>query len=122
MAILATANPMFQRAMRIIESITNANPAQVVTTFDHQYVTGMIVRLNIPKGYGMVQANTLYAPITVIDDVTFSIDIDTTYMEPFATPVSFPESSQYAQVTPIGEVNSMLNAATQNILPYPFNP
>lgn len=86
MSILAIENPVFQRAMRIISNVTNANPAVVTTTFDHQYLTGMIVRLIIPKGYGMTQANQLYAPIVVTGDTTFTIDIDTTMFDRFASP------------------------------------
>lgn len=85
MSILAVENPVFQRAMRIISNITNAHPAVITTTFDHQYLTGMIVRLMIPKGYGMAQANQLYAPIVVTGDTTFTIDIDTTYFDQFIT-------------------------------------
>lgn len=83
MSILADQNPVFQRAMRVISSITNDYPAVVTTTFAHQYLTGLIVRLNIPKGYGMTQANQLYGPIIVTGDSTFTIDIDTTYFDPF---------------------------------------
>ena len=118
MATLAIQFPVFQRAMRVIGAISNDNPATVVTTIDHQYITGMIVRLNLPKGYGMDQANQLYAPIIVVDDVTFTIDIDTTHFEPFSVPVTFPQDRQYPQVTPIGSINSILTAATQNRLPY----
>jgi len=119
MSILATENPVFQRAMRIISSITNANPAVVTTTFDHQYLTGMIVRLNIPRGYGMTQANRLYGPIIVTGDTTFTIDIDTTHFDIFAAPSTFPENQQSAQVTPIGELSDTLLNATQNVLPFP---
>ncbi len=86
MSILAIENPVFQRAMRIISNITKGYPAVVTTTFDHQYRDGMIVRLIIPKGYGMTQANQLYAPIIVTGDTTFTIDIDTTTFDRFASP------------------------------------
>lgn len=86
MSILADPNPVFQRAMRIISDITRSNPAVVTTTFNHQYQTGMIVRLLIPAGYGMTQANQLYAPIVVTGDMTFTIDIDTTSFDRFASP------------------------------------
>jgi len=118
MAILAQQYPVFQKAMRIISDITNAYPASVTTTFNHQYVTGMIVRLNIPAGFGMLEANQLYGPIIVTGDTTFTIDIDTTNFNAFSAPVSYPESYQSAQVTPIGEISSTLKAATQNVLPY----
>jgi hypothetical protein len=118
MAILAQQYPVFQRAMRIISDITNASPAIVTTTFNHQYETGMIVRLWIPDGYGMVQANRLYGSIIVTGDTTFTIDIDTTNFEAYTTPSTYPQNRQYAQVVPIGEVTSLLTSATKNALPY----
>jgi hypothetical protein len=193
MSILVVSEPIFQRAMRVISSITNAYPAVVTTTTDHQYITGMIIRLNIPKGFGMQQANQKFGKIIVTGDTTFSIDIDTTGMDQFLslislgntngsgnisgtistnvvpleigqsffigeesyltivdngalysdgdgsgtfdvstgvysitgapastaayfTQVLYPLSLQYAQCTPIGELNSMLDASTQNVL------
>ena len=118
MAILAQRFPVYQPSMRIIASISNANPAVVTTTFAHQYLTGTIVRLNFPLGYGMEQANQLTGEIVVTGSTTFSINIDTTLFDPFKTPVTFPEDTQYPQVVPIGENSLTLKAATVNSLPY----
>lgn len=115
MTILAQQYPVFQPAMRIISALTNANPAAVTTTFDHQYETGMIVRLDVPLGYGMVQVNQMVGVITVTGSDTFIIDIDTTTFDVFAAPVS-PE--QYAQCVPVGELAETVRFATQNVLPY----
>ena len=117
MTILAVANPVFQPAMRIISNITNGYPAQVTTTFAHQYITGTIVRLYVPAGYGMVEANQLKGPIVVTGDTTFTIDLDTTSFTAYSAPV-LSDDMQYAQVVPIGEVNGILTAATRNVLPY----
>lgn len=116
--ILASQYPVFKPAMRIISTITNAYPAAVTTTFNHNYVTGTIVRLIIPLGYGMIQANQLYASIVVTGDTTFTINIDTTQFSPFTTPMTSPDDDQYAQSVPIGEVNSTLQASVRNVLPY----
>ena len=118
MSILANPFPAFQRAMRIISNITNANQAVVTTTFNHQYITGMIVRLNVPNGFGMTQVNQQYAPIVVTGNTTFTIDLNTTNYDIFTTPSSYPQSYQSATVTPIGELNNLLTAATVNVLPY----
>jgi hypothetical protein len=116
----ANPSPIFQPAMRIIESITNSNPAIVTTTFNHDFVTGTIVRLDIPPADGMQQANGMTGAIVVISGDTFEIDIDTTHFEPFAIPVAPLQKQQVcAQVVPIGEVNQILTAATQNVLPFP---
>jgi len=118
--------PTFQRAMRNILSITQDENALVTTTFDgvnpgvHQYSTGLIVRLYVPYGFGMVRANQLEGPITVINDTQFTVPIDTTNFDAFVVPAFQPGAfGTPAQVVPIGELNSMLIEATQNILPYP---
>jgi len=124
MAILANPFPTYQPSMRIISAITNAFPAQVTTTFAHQYVTGTIVRLDIPNGFGMTQANQLFGLIVVTSPTTFSIAIDTTMFDTFVIPTytllpsGLVISQQQAQSTPIGEDNNMLTAAVQNVLPY----
>ena len=115
----ADPNPIFQPAMRLISAITQANPAVVTTTFAHQYITGTIVRLDIPFSDGMQQANGLFGPITVLSSTTFSITIDSTNFDPFAIPMSpSPHVNTCAQVVPIGEVNQILTAAVQNVLPF----
>lgn len=118
--------PTFQRAMRNILSITQEENALVTTTFDgttpgnHQYSTGLIVRLYVPNGFGMVQANELSGPITVINDTQFTIPIDTTGFDAFVVPAYQPGNfGTPAQVVPVGEVNDLLTEATQNVLPYP---
>lgn len=113
MSIQALESPTFQPAMRIVTAITNANPAAVTTSFDHDYVTGTIVRLIIPDGFGMLQADGLFSDITVTGLDTFTIDIDTTKFDTFAVPGS---NVQYAQVVPIGEISSTLAAAFTNVL------
>jgi len=118
MSILAIPFPTYQQAMRIISNITNDSSAQVTTTFDHQYKTGLVVRLYVPNGYGMVQVNQLAGSIVVVDDITFNIDIDTRYFDVFIVPITYPENAQYPTVVPIGEINANLDQATKNVLPY----
>lgn len=116
---IAIRFPVFQPAMRIITAITNSYPAIVTTSFDHQYVDGTIVRLYIPPADGMQQANQLFGPIIVLSPTTFSIDIDTTSFDVFAIPSAPPPFiNTCAQSVPFAEINSTLNAAVQNVLPY----
>lgn len=123
--------PTFQQAMRNILSITNAENALVTTTFDgvnpgdHQYSSGLIVRLIVPEGFGM-QLSTpqvgieSVGAITVINSTQFTIPIDTTNLDPFVVPSFQPgHYGTPAVVTPVGEINSQLDQATRNILPYP---
>ena len=118
MAILAFRNPIFQPAMRIISSITNAYPAEVTTSFDHLYATGMICRLNIPVGFGMQQANQLYGEIIVTSATTFTINIDTSLMDAYVISGTFPFSYQSGQVTSIAENNNTILNAVRNTLPH----
>lgn len=122
MSIQAQTFPVFQPAMRIITNITNGYPAVVTTSFAHQYTTGLIVRLILPPGYGMEQANQQFSNITVIDTTNFSINLDTTLYRAFILPpvtTEYPWSpTEYAQSIPIGEVNSTVYLATKNVLPY----
>lgn len=114
----ANPNPTFQPAMRLIAAITNSNPATVTTTFDHNYITGTIVRLDITHACGMQQANQFFGPIQVTGLTTFTIPLNTTDFDPFVIPVSpNPHINRCSQVVPIGEVNSILAASTQNVLP-----
>jgi len=113
MPILAVATPIFQPAMRIITNITNSNPVVITTSFDNQFVTGLIVRLYIPQGYGITELNHVEAPITVLTNTTFSMPIDTINMSAYITPAG---AEQFPQVVPTGEINSILYAATRNIL------
>ena len=112
------ANTMFVPARKIITAITNANPAVVTTSTAHDYISGLIVRIDIPEEtsletHGMPQIDQEYAPISVIDDTNFSIAIDTRAYAPFVVPV--PEY-QYAQSVPIGEINEILAGALHNSL------
>lgn len=115
MSIQAQTYPVFQPAMRIITNVTNGFPAIVTTSFAHQYDTGLIIRLILPPGYGMDQVNQKFSQINVIDETSFSIDIDTTDFQPFVTPES---PTQFAQAIPTGEINSTVYLATRNVLPY----
>jgi len=113
--------PTYQPSMRLIESITNSFPAHVTTTINHQYVNNMVVRLDIPPAFGMIQANQLFGNIVVTGNTTFDIDIDTTLFDSFVTPaLPEPHLNSYAQSVPIGSRTGTLdlNPAVKNVLPY----
>lgn len=111
--------PVFKPAMRLIAGITTANPAVVTTTFAHGYISGTIVRLDIPAADGMQQIDGFVGAINVTGSTTFQVNVDATNYTPFAIPVSpDPHVNTCAQVVPIGEVDSILDAAVRNVLPY----
>lgn len=116
MVILAQQDPTYQPATRIIIALTKGYPAQVTTSFAHDYLSGTIVRLVIPPGYGMTQANKKIGTITVTGNDTFTIDLDTTSYDAFTIPLYFPEDFQHPQVIPIGSTNDNLKIATRNVL------
>lgn len=114
----ANPSPTFQPAMRLIAAISQANPCIVTTTFNHQYITGTIVRLLIPIGMGMRQLNEQDGAITVTGPTTFSFPADTTLLSPFVIPMDPPPWQNIcAQVVPVGEINETLLASTINVLP-----
>lgn len=116
---IAIQNPVFKPAMRLIAAITNSNPMLVTTTFAHGYVSGTIVRLDIPPADGMQQADQSTGAILVTSPTTFTMEIDSTHYDVFAIPVSPPPFvNTCAQVVPIGEINQILTAAVRNVLPY----
>ncbi len=118
MSIQAQQYPSYQPAMRIITDITNGFPAQITTSFAHQYSSGMIVRLILPPGYGMQEINQRQFDITVNSTTTFTINIDTTFFSVFTIPSTAPNNLQYAQAVPTGEINSTSYFAVRNVLPY----
>jgi hypothetical protein len=115
MPILAVVSPTFQPAMRIITNISNSNPCVITTSFANEYVTGLIVRLYVPQGYGITILNHVEEAITVLTTTSFSMPIDSSNMAAFIVPLP-PLNDQYPQVVPTGEINSILYAATRNVL------
>jgi len=111
--------PTFYPAMRPVDSITRTDPVVISTSFDHNYVTGTIVRIYVSKEYGMPQIDKLFGAITVTSSDTFTMPIDATLFQEFVIPVPIPDkTNSYPHVVPIGEINSILTAAVQNVLPY----
>lgn len=111
----ANPDPTFQPAMRIISSITQADRAVITTSFDHDYVDGLIVRLYVPKEYGMYQIDKKSGVITVLSDDTFRLDINTNNYDAF----SIPADARYLPVTalciPIANTLNDYNVAVRNV-------
>ena len=114
----AESSPTYEPAMRLVTSITNAEQATVTTSFDHDYLAGLIVRFVVPDAYGMKQLSTMTGQIlTVPTTDPFTIDIDTIAFDTFIN-VGVPTwyLNKTAQVVPVGEINSSLAQATRNVL------
>ncbi len=120
MPILALQNPTFQPAMRVIASITQANPAVVTTTFDHNYQTGEVVRIVIARGNGMQQIDKIKRNITVTGNTTFTFPIDSRTFDTYVVPPTQPgQFFTQSQVLPVGEVNNSVRLAPRNVLRTP---
>lgn len=113
MAVVALTSPVFTPAARVVTNITNGFPAIVTTSFSHGYMDELIVRLLVPYGWGMTQANQLFGDIIVLSPTTFSVSIDTTFFGAFVTPAI---QLQMPQVVPFAEDNDTLINAVQNVL------
>lgn len=113
----AIVNPKFMPAARDIAAMTNTFPLQVTTTFDHSYLSGLIVRLYIPRNFGMVVLNRVKGSILVTGPTTFIMNIDSTHLDPFVIPPDQPgDNGTPAQVVPIGEDADILTQSFVNIL------
>jgi hypothetical protein len=74
----------------VVTDVTVSSPAIVTTDVAHGYISNQIIRLLIPKEYGMnINAS---GAITVINSTSFSIDIDTSNQYPFVTPTAVPNT------------------------------
>lgn len=113
----AIVNPKFMPAARDIVAITKAFPLQVTTSFAHSYLSGLIVRLYIPVNFGMVILNKVKGSIVVTGPTTFTMNIDSTYLDPFVVPPDQPGNNLTpAQVVPVGEDTDILTQSFVNIL------
>lgn len=106
---------MYIPQSRIIQSITNSQVPTVTTIEDHLYNDLQFIRLVIPVGYGMEPLNNFLGSIQVTGADTFTINIDTTRMNPFIPPV---DPRQFAQTIPSGEKSSPLTKGVINVAPF----
>ena len=95
------SSPSFKPTTRLISSISKGSTTIITTSTAHDYETGMTVRILVPgdvntatKGtagpVGMTQINKLSGKITVIDNYSFYIDIDSSNFDDFAIPGTWP--------------------------------
>lgn len=103
----------WNRINRVVSAITQASPAVVTTTTNHNYKDGLYVRFYFPEDFGMSLLNGQVFLITVLSSNTFSIPIDTTAMDAFSVPMN---SAQSPQVIPVGEISGTLINAERNTL------
>jgi len=111
--------PTYRPSVTLIAAITNAETAQITTTFAHNYQPLLVVRILVQdREFGMPQINQQVGTIlTVIDTLNFTIDINTSTYDAFVYPVSLNHfTNAYPSVVPVGEDNSTLYQALHNVL------
>lgn len=88
----------FEPKRYYISAITQASPAVVTTSLDHDIQVGEIVSFRIPYEYGMIQLNHRYYTVIGVTNDTLTMDVDTRSYIPFSDQGS---NTQYpAQVIP----------------------
>ena len=98
----------------MITGITAANPGVIRVSTNHGMAIGGRVRIVVPAGFGMTQANGLLATITAVGVNTITTDIDTTAFTAFAFPLVAGFPATFAQVVPVGEVATILSQSSTN--------
>ncbi len=93
-----------------ISAITQSFPCVITASANtdqtNTYVTGQLIRLNVPKSFGMYQINGQVAKVTAVNGSNITVPIDSTQYDPFVIPASTAE--QPASLSPAGSRNLTL--------------
>lgn len=113
---IVNTQELFYPRKRYVTNVTQAANAQVSTTIAHGLTPGQEIRFNIPAVSGMVQLNAdplnNYFPTSssvpvivqsVVDDFTFTVNINTTGYTAFTWPTIAQQPSSFPEMTPVGE-------------------
>jgi len=101
---------LFYPRRRVVTFISQAVNATVATAIAHGLTVGQEVRFTIPAVSGMVQLNSSNANnyvaatiLSVIDDYSFTINVNTTGFTAFTYPTVAQQPSSFPVVNPVGE-------------------
>ena len=102
----------------VITAITQTFPMVVTVsvnpvTESNTYQYGQVVRLTIPKSYGMQQANGLTSKIVSVNGLNLTLEVDATIFDPFVVPSGNAE--QPASLAPSGSRNLEYNNSTTQV-------
>lgn len=97
-----------------ITAITKSNPMELTVSVDsvtasNTYLAGQLVKLFIPFGYGMQQANGIQAKIINRDGNQIFLDVDSRQWDSFSVPAS---GEMPASMAPAGSRNLEYNNNT----------
>lgn len=108
----------------LITAITNAYPMVVTYTVPstgaNTYIPGQLVRLFVPKSYGMFQADGLTGEILENTVNTMKLNIDSRQFDLFSPPIN-PKAEQPASLSPSGSRNLQYSNQTTQIAFQPLN-
>lgn len=117
-----TVNPYLVGVINIpsgleITAITKTCPMVITITVNvekaaNTYIPGQRLRLDIPHGYGMQQANGLTVCITSVSGNNISVDVDARSFDTFSVPVS---GAMPASISPSGSRNLAFSNSTTQI-------
>lgn len=103
----------------LITAITRSAPMVITveignpTTEANTYIVGMNVRLQVPRPYGMYQANGLVGTILGINSNDFVLSLDSSGFDSFVIPSGNVE--QPASIAPFGSRNLQYNNSTGKV-------
>lgn len=101
----------------LITNITQSFPMvisfTVPSTGSNTYIPGQLVRLIVPKTWGMFQANGLTGKILTVGSSTMALNIDSTFFDVFVNGSSSAETP--ASLAPAGSQNLEFNNQTNQI-------
>lgn len=107
----------------LITSISQSFPMQIGFTIPltgkNTYIPGQLVRLTVPKTWGMYQANGLTGQILSVGASTMLVDIDSTYFDTFTNGSSTSETP--ASLAPSGSRNLEYSNNTNKVPFQSFN-
>lgn len=104
-------------SMLLITDISQGYPAIVTFTVpatgSNTYKAGQLVRLTVPKTWGMFQANGVTARIMSVGVSSMTLDLDTTYFDSFVDGSGTSETP--ASLAPAGSRNLTLDNTTNQV-------
>lgn len=104
-------------SMLLITGITRSYPMIVTftvpSTSSNTYVVNQLVRLTIPRTWGMHQANGLVGHIMDVDSTTMQLDIDSNYFDAFVD--GSATSVTPASLSPSGSRNLEFNNTSRQV-------
>jgi hypothetical protein len=108
-------DPMYKPMKNWVTGMTAASAMVVTLSVTHGLAVDDVVRLSVPAGYGMVEADGLQGKVTAVSTAnnTVTLDIDSSAFTAFAFPVSASAGSP-ALLMPFGSKSTNVDQALLN--------